>query len=579
MAFAGGCRPWLVPLSAATASPFDPSGQGRDPDATPNQEPPPHPPGTPQTTVDADGLADRLRPFPVPAGKISALRAVEGGFVWLRAQPAGELGDDRAALSDPAARPVLQRLDLRTRDVVDLSADVDAVAVSGDGTRLVVRDGDDVLVLPAGKPAPKGGDAGATGGSGTGSPDRVTVDLDRVGVELDPAAEWRQEYDEAGRRMRDAFWRADMGGVDWAGQLARYRPLVDAIATPDDLVDLLWQVQGELGTSHAYVRPKTDPDKARAQGFLGADLTRDDDGTWRVARVLSGESSDPRARSPLAAPGVRVGDGDALLAVGGRPVDPVTGPGPLLVGTADKPVALTIGPAGGEPPRTVTVVPLSEEFPLRYHEWVAGRRAATHELSGGRLGYVHVPDMMAPGWAQLHRDLRVESAFEGLVVDVRENRGGHTSQLVVEKIARRVISWTVARGWTPSRYPADAPRGPVVLVANEWSGSDGDIVNAAAQELGIGPVVGERTWGGVIGIDSMYRLVDGTTINQPRYATWFPRAGFGVENHGVDPDVEVVLLPQDRSAGRDPQLARAVELALVALTDQPAAGPPDIPPV
>ncbi|GAA3234959.1 hypothetical protein GCM10020256_52470 [Streptomyces thermocoprophilus] len=409
------------------------------------------------------------------------------------------------------------------------------------------------------------------------SDNNVNVDLSRVRQLLDPAAEWRQMYEETGRIMRDNFWRADMGGVDWDAVLDRYRPVLDRIATHDDLVDLLWEVQGELGTSHAYVLPHGSAGHGPRQGLLGADLSRHEDGQWRIDRVLPAETSDPEARSPLAAPGVAVRPGDAIVAVNGRPVDPVTGPGPLLVGTAGKPVELTVSPAGGGDVRHAVVVPLADEEPLRYHAWVADRRAYVHEKSGGRLGYLHVPDMQAPGWAQIHRDLRVEVAKEGLVVDVRENRGGHTSQLVIEKLARRIVGWDVPRGMRPFSYPQDAPRGPVVAVADEFSGSDGDIVNAAIKALDLGPVVGTRTWGGVIGIDSRYRLVDGTLVTQPKYAIWLEGVEWGVENHGVDPDVEVVQRPQDYAAGRDAQLDEAVRIALEALERTPAKTPPEPP--
>ncbi len=405
MNFAGGCRPYLVPLAATTPSPFDPSGQGRHAEPRTGAEelvdaasdvaaavdaptgvrgPATSPP---RTTVDPAGTADRIRPFPVEAGSLTGLAAVDGGVVWLRSRRAGVLGDDRASVTDPPAKPVLERWSFDDRKVVELSPDIEAVRVSGDGRRLVVRSGDDLLILPADRPAPPHPEDGA-GNSDT----RLTVDLSRAGADVDPGAEWTQEYAEAGRRMRDFFWRADLDGFDWAGALDRYRPLVDAIASADDLVDLLWEVQGEFATSHAYVMPKVDPDPARAQGLLGADLRRDDDGTWRVGRVLPGESSDPRARSPLAAPGVGMAAGDALLAVAGRPVDPAAGPNALLVGTAGKPVELTVAPAGGGPARTVTVVPVDSETPLRYHLRVADRRDRTHELSQGRLGYVHVPD-------------------------------------------------------------------------------------------------------------------------------------------------------------------------------------------
>ncbi|MDR3034519.1 MAG: PDZ domain-containing protein, partial [Kitasatospora sp.] len=311
---------------------------------------------------------------------------------------------------------------------------------------------------------------------------------------------------------------------------------------------------------------------ARRQGLLGADLVRDGE-RWRIARILPGESSDPRARSPLAAPGAAIRPGDAVLAVNGRPVDPVTGPAPLLAGTADQPVELTVSGPDGE--RHPVVVPTDDEEALRYHDWVAGRRAAVRELSGGRLGYLHVPDMQSAGWAQLHRDLRFEMSLDGLVLDLRENRGGHTSQLIVEKLARRIVGWNHGRDLArPAPYPGDAPRGPVVALANEFSGSDGDIVNAAIQALGIGPVVGTRTWGGVIGIDSRYALVDGTLVTQPKYAFWMEGYGWQLENRGVTPDVEVPIAPHDWAAGRDPQLETAVRLALEALDRTPARTSP-----
>ena len=268
-----------------------------------------------------------------------------------------------------------------------------------------------------------------------------------------------------------------------------------------------------------------------------------------------------------------------ILEVAGRPVDPEWGPAPLLVGTANRLVELTVrtGPPirdGAGEVRRVVVKPLSSEAELRYQDWVAGRRAFVADRSEGRLGYLHVPDMVASGWAQLHRDLGRETARDGLILDVRGNSGGHTSQLVVEKLARRVIGWDVPRHRQPFPYPDDAPRGPVVALADEHSGSDGDIVTAAIKRLGIGPVVGTRTWGGVIGIDGRYRLVDGTRVTQPRYASWFDDSGWDVENRGVDPDIEVVITPQDHAAGRDPQLERAVDLALERLAERPAGPAP-----
>ncbi|MEU9335883.1 S41 family peptidase [Streptomyces sp. NPDC048290] len=566
LAFVVGDRPHLITLAATTPSPFGPQRHGRPFDA-PDKDETPDGEGTPATRIDLDGLADRIVPFPVEAGRYSNLRTAKDGVLWLRHPVQGVLGASRATPDDPDPKTELERYDLLQQRLEHLAADADHFEVSGDGKRVLLWTDGRLKVVPS--------DRRASGDDDSDS--NITVDLGRIRQQTDPGAEWRQMYEETGRVMRDHFWRPDMNGVDWSAVLDRYRPLVDRVATHDDLVDLLWEVQGELGTSHAYVVPRGGGGGSARQGLLGADLSRHEDGTWRVDRVLPSETSDPDARSPLAAPGVAVRPGDAIVAIGGRPVDQVTGPGPLLVGTAGTPVELTVAPADGGDPRHTVVVPVADEEPLRYHAWVADRRAYVHERSGGRLGYLHVPDMQAPGWAQIHRDLRVEVAREGLVVDVRENRGGHTSQLVVEKLARRIVGWAVPRGLRPYSYPRDAPRGPVVAVANEFSGSDGDIVNAAIRALGIGPVVGTRTWGGVIGIDSRYRLVDGTLITQPKYAFWLEGYEWGVENHGVDPDVEILQRPQDWAASRDPQLDEAIRLALDALTTQPAKVPPSTP--
>ncbi|MEV6664126.1 S41 family peptidase [Streptomyces nigra] len=565
LAFVVGSRPHLITLAATTPSPFGPQRHGRafdapDKDETPDSE------GTPATRIDLEGLADRIVPFPVEAARYSHLRAAKDGVLWLRHPVQGALGAARASLDDPEPKTELERYDLVQRRVEHLADDADHFEVSGDGRRVLLWTDGRLKVVPS--------DRRASGDEDGDS--NITVDLGRVRRRVDPAAEWRQMFEETGRIMRDHFWRADMNGVDWAGVLDRYRPLLDKVATHDDLVDLLWEVQGELGTSHAYVGSRGYGGGPR-QGLLGADVSRHEDGSWRIDRILPSETSDPEARAPLAAPGVAVRPGDAIAAVAGMPVDPVTGPGPLLVGTAGKPVELTIAPAGGGDARHTVVVPVADEQPLRYHAWVADRRAYVHERSGGRLGYLHVPDMQAPGWAQIHRDLRVEVTREGLVVDVRENGGGHTSQLVVEKLARRIVGWEMPRGMRPNSYPMDAPRGPVVAVANEFSGSDGDIVNAAIKALGLGPVVGTRTWGGVIGIDSRYHLVDGTLVTQPKYAIWLEGFGWDVENHGVDPDVEVVQRPQDWVAGRDAQLDEAIRLALEALETRPAKTPPALP--
>jgi tricorn protease len=514
--------------------------------------------------VDAEGLPTRVVSLPVAESRYASLRAVTGGFAWLKEPVIGVLGEGAAVPDGKRPRSSLERFDLARRKTTELVGGLDWFEVSGDGEWLVVHDGSELRVVPSQRKAdPDGGDS-------------VQVDLSRARFIADPAALWRHAFTEVGRFMQHDFWVPDMGGVDWRGTLESYRPVLDRIGTPSEFADLLWEVVGELGTSHAYIRPGATPGSGgKGQvGLLGADLSRDPDGRWRIDRVLPGESSDPRARAPLAAPGVTVRPGDVLLAVDGRPVDPAVGPGPLLVGTAGRPVELTVG-RDGEPPRRFAVTPLGSDRRLRYQDWVAEKRHRVRELTDGRAGYLHIPDMMGEGWAHFSRDLRVEMAQSALVVDVRSNRGGHVSELVIEKLARRIMGWDIPRWMTAATYPRDAPRGPMVALADENAGSDGDIVTAAIRILGLGPVVGTRTWGGVIGIESPFVLVDGTAMTVPRYAIWLDGFGWGVENHGVDPDVEVLISPQDWAEGRDVQLETAVRLAMEALETRPSATPPD----
>ena len=570
LSFPFGSRPYLVPLAATTPSPFAPLPHGRpvDPGADDKDQE-----DAEQALVHLDtaGLADRVVRVPVPEARYSSLRAVKGGLAWLREPVSGVLGENAADLDDDGPRTVLERFDLARRKCTELVDELDWFTVSGDGTRLVLGDGDEVRVLPSER---------KQDGDDDDTSDVVTVDLSRARFLADPAALWRHAYDEAGRLMRRDFWVPDMSGVDWDAVLDQYRPLLDRISGASDFADLLWEVFGELGTSHAYVLQADDAQRrgghAALVGLLGADLAPDEAGRWRVSRVLPGESSDPEALSPLAAPGVAVQPGDELLAVDGQSLDPVAGPGPRLVGAAGKPVELTVRRGAGRP-RRVAVTPLRDDRRLRYQDWVNGRRALVREQGQGRLGYLHIPDMMGEGWAHFHRDLRTEMRQDGLIIDARGNRGGHVSQLIVEKLARRVIAWEMPRSLLPETYPFDAPRGPLVALADEFAGSDGDIVAGAIRTLGLGPVVGTRTWGGVIGIDGMpgHLLVDGTHMTVPRYSFWFSQYGWGVENYGVDPDIEVLISPDDWAAGQDPQLETAIRIALEALAARPAVTPPD----
>jgi tricorn protease len=586
LSFPYGSRPFLLTLAASTPSPFGPlvggrpvgsakdddqDKDGKDSGDAGGQEPGGKEPDGKESSkakkkpvvIDLEGLGTRIVQVPVQESRYSSLRAVDGGLVWLRQPLTGNLGEGGAQPDDEQPRPALEYFDIKRTKTTELADELNWIQASGDGTRLVVRDRNQVYVIPANRKAdPDNAD------------DRVGVDLSRARFLVDPAALWRAAYDEAGRAMRHEFWIPDMAEVDWDSALAQYRPLLDRIATADDFADVLHEAVAELGSSHAYVNPAGGEDKTgQVAGLLGADLEPSSDG-WRIARIVPGESSDPRARSPLAAPGSQISVGDLLAAVDGRPVDVATGPAPLLVGVAGKPVELAVLRAADGKPHRAAVVPLRSDLRLRYQDWVAAKRQQVHELSGGRAGYLHVPDMVSEGWSDFHRDLRGEMEYEALIIDVRANRGGHTSQLVVEKLARRIIGWDLVRNAKSESYPVQAPRGPVVAVTDEFAGSDGDIVTAAIRTLKIGTVVGARTWGGVIGIEGWHQLVDGTSITMPKYSFWFSEFGWGVENYGVDPDVEIIMSPDDWMAARDVQLEQAVSLAMEQLAERGASAPP-----
>ncbi|WP_369212431.1 S41 family peptidase [Streptomyces flavofungini] len=561
LSFPLGCRPYLVPLSSATPSPFALLPDGRP--VAGGLDPADGSSGEGTTLVEIEGLESRVTPFPVAASKYSALQPVSGGgLVWLRWPISGALGETFVNPTDMSGRPTLEYFNIVKAKKSQLVDHLDWFELSGDGSRLVVVDEGDLSAVPA----TEQGDGDTT----------VYIDLRRILHEVDPAAEWRQAYAEAGRIIRAYFWDPDMCGIDWDAVLAQYRPLVERVASPDEFADLLREVLGELGTSHAYVSParrnEGPPHYQRATGLLGANLVRRDGG-WMVKRILPGDSSDSKARSPLAGSGIR--EGAVLTHVDGRPVDPVTGPFPLLAAAGGTTVELTFRPAEGEGrARRVAIVPLVNERPLRYQDWVAKRREVVRELSGGKCGYLHIPDMGGSGWAQFNRDLRLEVSRPALIVDVRGNAGGHISELVVEKLTRKILGWDITRNAQPVSYASNAPRGPIVALADEATSSDGDMITAAFKLLGLGPVVGQRTWGGVVGMTGRHQLGDGTVITVPMNAGWFDAYGWGVENHGVEPDIEALRTPLDWAEGRHAQLDDAVRVALELLEQHPAATPP-----
>ncbi|MEO8524208.1 MAG: S41 family peptidase [Caldimonas sp.] len=564
LSFPRAARPYLIALQAGGRSPFEPEPKGLKGDA----------PGAPEAAlptvapealrIDLDGIVARVAPFPVSENRFERVAGAAGGkVVWSVQNIVGAHG--RGGHKEAAGK--LEQFDFATGRTETLAEKADAFELAQDGTTLVYRDGKRLRAIAADK---KSG-AKPEAGEKDGPPSRKNgwLDLERLRVSIDPRSEWRQMLREVWRLQRDQFWSADMSGVDWEAAYRTYAPLVERATTRAELSDLIWEMQGELGTSHAYeMGGDHRKPPAVALGYLASELRFDAaDESWEITRIVHGDPWDAGADSPLNAVGVEAKVGERIVAVGGVRVSREVPPQALLVHQAGAKVQLTLksGAGTGATLREATVTTLADEVSARYREWVEKNRAWVHEHSQGRVGYFHLPDMMAAGFAEFHRYFGAECEREALVVDVRYNRGGHVSQLLLEKVARRRIGYNHSRWARPGTYPEEAVAGPVVALTNEHAGSDGDIFSHNFKQMKIGPLVGMRTWGGVVGIWPRHTLVDGTQTTQPEFAYWFSDVGWGIENYGTDPDVEVDNAPQDHVAGRDRQLETAVATALAKL--------------
>jgi len=400
------------------------------------------------------------------------------------------------------------------------------------------------------------------------------IDLNRVKISVHPLKEWVQIFDEVWRLQRDFFWTEDMSKVDWKGIYNRYRPLVDRLATRGELSDLIAEMHGELGTSHAYVFGGDFRQTPHYPlGNLGADFVYDKASKgYKITNIAHGDRWRPSQTSPLTAPGLGIQEGDILLAVNGQKLDESTAPEKLLVNQAHNEVSLLIK-SGKKKEKTVAVRALLSQSPARYRDWVERNRTYVHKKTKGKVGYIHIPDMGAKGFAEFHRGFLAELGHDGLIVDVRFNGGGNVSGLLLEKLSRKRLGYDQSRWWQAMPYPSDSPMGPMVALTNEYAGSDGDIFSHSFKMLKLGPLIGKRTWGGVIGMWYRYGLVDGGGTSQPEFSFWFNDVGWGVENYGVEPDIEVEITPQDYEDDVDPQLDRGIAEVLAILKNSPPLKP------
>ena len=561
LSFPRAARPYLIALQAGGSPPFEPAPKGLAAEK-PGAEGAQAEADAAPLRVDLAGIAQRVAPFPVSENRFGRLvGAAAGKVVWSVLGIVGAHG--RGGHKDTSAR--LEVFDFATQRTELLAEKADSFELAADHSTLVLREGKRLRAISVNRKP----EADKEPGNHAPSRQSGWLDLERIRLSVEPRREWRQMLREVWRLQRHQFWAANMSGIDWAAVYARYAPLIERATTRADVSDVVWEMQGELGTSHAY---EMGGDHRRppqvALGGLAAD-TRfvEADGSYELTRIVSGDAWDNGADSPLNAVGVEAKLGERIVAVNGQRVSRERPPQALLVHQAGTKVELTLASGSGASAgtRKVLVTTLADEVPARYREWVEHKRAWVHEKSNGRVGYFHLPDMMAAGFAEFHRYFATECDRDALIVDVRYNRGGHVSQLLLEKVARKRIAYATQRWGQPTSYPEDAAAGPVVALTNEHAGSDGDIFSHNFKLMGIGPLVGTRTWGGVVGIWPRHKLIDGTETTQPEYAYWFSDVGWGVENHGTDPTIEIDNAPQDAATGNDRQLEVALATALAQI--------------
>ncbi len=388
------------------------------------------------------------------------------------------------------------------------------------------------------------------------------LDLSNIRLFIDPKKEWKQMYQEAWILQREHFWTETMNKIDWQDVYLRYLPLLERVHTRRELSDLMWEMQGELGTSHCYEfggdyhrRPKN-----HTTGSLGADLKwNEKDKSFSIIHIPKGDSWIPEASSPLLHCDLDINVEDKILGIDGRPFNDPRDLNLAMIGRNGQRVQIEVKRKGQKESEIVDIEARGPVHLARYRDWVNQNKEYVHKKSKGKIGYVHIPDMGVHGFSEFYRNFLTECTKEGLIVDVRYNGGGHVSQHILKILAQKVIGFDKTRYMDIEPYPAYAINGPIVALTNEHAGSDGDIFSHSFKLMNIGPLLGKRTWGGVVGIWPRHPLNDGTLTSQPEFSFWFKDVGYQVENYGTDPDIEVENTPSDWAKGLDQQLSRAIE--------------------
>jgi tricorn protease len=391
-------------------------------------------------------------------------------------------------------------------------------------------------------------------------------------VRVEPRTEWRQMFREAWRIQRDFFYDPNLHGLDLPLMMKRYEPFLDAVGSRSDLNYLFSEMMGEFTASHLNVSGGAAPEVRRVRGgLLGADYTVEN-GRYRFARVYNGESWNPDLRAPLTQPGVNVKPGEYLLAVNGRDLRAADNLYQFFEGTAGRQVVIRVGPdPAGAGARDAVVIPLDNEQRLRNLAWIEGNRRKVDQLSGGRLAYVYLPDTSTGGYTNFNRYYFAQVGREGAIMDERFNSGGAQPDYILDYLRRPLLHYRTMREGEDVTGPLAGIFGPKAMLINEYAGSGGDTMPWYFRRGGVGPLIGKRTWGGLVGgLGGSPQLMDGGSVSPPSVGFWDPeKREWVAENTGISPDIEVEHDPQAVRQGRDPQLEKAVEVVLEALRKNP----------
>src|SRR5947208_1149257 len=500
--------------------------------------------------IDLEGISQRILALPIPARNYNGLLAGKAGVLFLGEGPQVDPID----FDDGGPTTKIHKFDLKTRKTEQILDGVTSFDVSFNGEKMLYAKQNQWFITAAEKPA-EGPPQPSQGGP---------LRLDSMEIYVDPRAEWKHMYDQVWRDEQDFLYDPGLHGLNLESVQKKYEPFLDNIATRDDLNYLFTEMLGNITIGHMFVGGGDVPEPKHVKtGLLGADYSVEN-GRYRFTHIYDGENWNPKLRAPLTQPGVNVHAGDYLLAVNGRDVRPPADVYSFFEETAGKQVVLKVGPnPDGSGSREVTVVPVDDESSLRNYAWIEGNRRRVDELTGGRVAYVYLPDTYSGGYTNFNRYFFAQVGKEAVIIDERFNGGGQIADYIIDYLRRPLLSYWDMREGEDITTPIEAIFGPKVMITNEMAGSGGDAMPWLFRKTGIGPLVGKRTWGGLVGhYTNPVDLIDDGFAGTPNLAFYTPDGKWDVENHGVQPDFEVELDPKLWRQGHDAQLEKAVQVVM-----------------